>query len=1349
MANLFDRNRKEELLQAEKLLLDYMAWHMEPLSTQLLNKVIEKVGATAKEAKKMLDGLQRSGKMMCCEQNSKYASGKAYTLPVDLHLQLLWNLKDISTGQACLYKSIPYYTYSMGLFSSWRTTLLQYAATGELKEIPSSVDEEKILFTLFKGMLSHPQWKMFCLQLPSHILSLLFQQEEMQWSDQLNKPDDEFLRTLFFDNAQILPEARAVYRDYYSIAEYVFPGRINDIPQSVFEGGILGKAAYALYHQYQGRQKEAIALYQLAVKLLGRSFFGHPFFDVTYVLALMNDGDASSKKKLSTLSKKRELRDMPDLFPAQLLIRFALHEEMTDIVRYAELNFEKFTPQVKVLVALLIYHYQLKENCTIDRNWVETCIDHDYLKLLQLECSQDFPRFIAKADALKQELGLSPLLPPFKKLLEWEKTINLLMDLTAGKEDTKLTGTKAESRSRIIYYIDCAQQITPRLQKSKDGASWSKGRNIALTTFNKQSVEGMNETDRRLAACVRSYSGGWGIGDYSILDGPGAFAVLAGYPLVFQEENPDVPVVITKDEPQLVVTKAPGGYRVNVNATPPFDSNTKLHKENDQLYRVLMLNPMQRKVMESFHHSSYFPIHAKMQLAELLNRLSRVITIHSDLLQSDEKLKTVKGDALITVQLQPMGEGVKAELFVKPFIEQPPYCKAGQGASSVMGMVGGKRVQAVRNLKKEEENFTVISRLMQRVSGDRTATDVLFFDDYYQCLELIEALREQSKISRTEWPEGVKFTLNRSADLSNLNLSLKSVGQWFEVDGELKVDARLQLKIGELLQKVRESKGRFIALGDSEFLALSQQLRRQLEEMDAMLQHDKKTLKISRMNASSMAEMEQMGVSLTKDSSFAALQQRIEEAAKEKFAVPRNLQAELRGYQEEGYRWLSRLAHWGAGACLADDMGLGKTLQAIALMLSRGKRGASLVIAPASVLLNWKSEIERFAPSLTAVVMYNADNSRQALVDAASNFDVVLTTYGLLINEAELLAGKAWNIIILDEAHTIKNKETKMSKSAMELNGEFRLLLTGTPIQNHLSEIWNLFQFANPGLLGSFQHFNDSFIQPIEKGEDKQRQKQLKKILQPFLLRRTKTQVLDELPEKTEVTLSVELSAEERALYENLRQQALLNVEGASGGAMQALAEITRLRQAACHPALVNKNLKLASSKTQAFLKLVDELMTNNHRALVFSQFTSHLALIRQELDALNIDYLYLDGSLSVNERTDLVRQFQTGDQPLFLISLKAGGTGLNLTAADYVIHLDPWWNPAIEDQASDRAHRIGQTRPVTIYRLISTQTIEEKIIRLHQTKKSLADSLLDGSDMAHKLTKEEMLELLRGGASY
>ena len=423
------------------------------------------------------------------------------------------------------------------------------------------------------------------------------------------------------------------------------------------------------------------------------------------------------------------------------------------------------------------------------------------------------------------------------------------------------------------------------------------------------------------------------------------------------------------------------------------------------------------------------------------------------------------------------------------------------------------------------------------------------------------------------------------------------------------------------------------------------------------------------------------------------------------------------------------------------DMGLGKTVQAIALLLDRAKLGPQLVVMPTAVLVNWEHEIARFAPGLNVRVFNRED--RTALVKSIKAGDVVLTSYGVLTSEIELLKGVTWQTVVLDEAHTVKNRATKMSKAVMMLQTDCRVLLTGTPLQNRLSEIWNLFRFANPGLLGTYDDFVERFITPIETHQDRAVRRKLKRLVSPFILRRTKAEVLDELPEKTELTIRVTLSDAERALYESFRERASVGLESGEINPIQALAELTKLRQAACHPELVDPKLKIASSKTAAFLSLAEELRESGHRALVFSQFTSHLALVKRELDARGIKYLYLDGSDTASKRAQLVDEFRQGDAPLFLISLKAGGTGLNLTAADYVIHLDPWWNPAIENQASDRVYRIGQDRPVTIYRLIAENTIEEKILRLHETKKSLADALLEGADMSSRLTKDEILKLL------
>jgi SNF2 family DNA or RNA helicase len=366
--------------------------------------------------------------------------------------------------------------------------------------------------------------------------------------------------------------------------------------------------------------------------------------------------------------------------------------------------------------------------------------------------------------------------------------------------------------------------------------------------------------------------------------------------------------------------------------------------------------------------------------------------------------------------------------------------------------------------------------------------------------------------------------------------------------------------------------------------------------------------------------------------------------------------------------------------------------------------------------------------------------------------DLLICSYGLLQQEdvADMLAEVEWETIVLDEAQAIKNAATKRSQAAMRLQGKFKLLTTGTPIENHLGELWNLFQFINPGLLGSLDNFNQKFANAIERNQDKLARARLKKLIQPFILRRTKTQVLAELPSRTEILLHVQLSKEEQLFYEALRREAIEKLTNSDANAgqkhLQVLAEIMRLRRACCNAQLVKPGVNLASSKLALFGETVTELLDNGHKALVFSQFVDHLQIVKKYLEEHKISYQYLDGSTPAKERKKRVDAFQAGEGDVFLISLKAGGTGLNLTAADYVIHLDPWWNPAVEDQASDRAHRIGQLRPVTIYRLVAKGTIEDKIVDLHQHKRDLANSLLEGTEMSGKISTDDLLKMIREG---
>ncbi len=455
----------------------------------------------------------------------------------------------------------------------------------------------------------------------------------------------------------------------------------------------------------------------------------------------------------------------------------------------------------------------------------------------------------------------------------------------------------------------------------------------------------------------------------------------------------------------------------------------------------------------------------------------------------------------------------------------------------------------------------------------------------------------------------------------------------------------------------------------------------------------------------------------------------------------------LRGYQREGLGWLAFLQRFGFGGCLADDMGLGKTVQVLALLEARREQaaGPSLVVVPKSLVFNWMQEAARFTPALRVLDHTGTDRARDG--DTFGGYDVVLTTYGTLRRDAVHLKDREFDYVILDEAQAIKNADTESAKAARLLRGRHRLALSGTPIENHLGELWSLFEFLNPGMLGSASAFGLSGAGG--RTVDEPARALLARALRPFVLRRTKAQVAQDLPRKLEQTLYCELDGAQRVLYDELREhyrRALLGRiarEGLGRSKIQILEALLRLRQAACHPALIDRGRAAeGSAKLDMLLPRLAEVADEGHKALVFSQFTSLLALVRARLDRDGIPYEYLDGR--TRDRAARVTRFQADPGcRLFLVSLKAGGLGLNLTAAEYVFLLDPWWNPAVEAQAIDRTHRIGQTRPVFAYRLIARGTVEEKVLELQQTKRDLADAIINAdSSLLRTLTRDD-LELL------
>jgi len=949
----------------------------------------------------------------------------------------------------------------------------------------------------------------------------------------------------------------------------------------------------------------------------------------------------------------------------------------------------------------------------------------------------------------------------------WEKSLHAIeqfLEAVNRSEQASVGKSNGESQvheERMIWEVRFAPggdwiQVDPYLQKlSKRG--WTKGRKVALARIyenqSSQEFEFLSTQDQAISQSLRQSfeisSYGYRETNYQ-WNTNGLVQALVGHPLLFRPDDRTTPIEIALAAPGLTIQQT--GQKMKFAVSPPNDGGSLvIQDEGANRVSIVEFNKRQQQLAEIISTMPAIPTSQEDRIAAIAQSLSPVIAVQSDIDGATPAGKTLEADSKILVQLTPYQQGLRAELFVRPLGEEGPFCRPGQGAASVFASVLGKPLTTRRDLKLEKKRLVKLlatsHQLDVRTVGDEQ-TEWLFHstDDALELVVELQALAADSELT-VLWPRGKTHDIAGQATSKQFRVSVSKDRDWFAASGKLKVNSQLTLDMMNLLDLVSESPSRFLKLDDGRFLALTAELRERIAEIASLGSVSQGKVRFAPIRALAMHELMEETNTRT-DKHWKAHLARIEESATLDSQTPSTLQTELRDYQQEGFAWLTRLAHWNTGACLADDMGLGKTIQALALLIARASEGPALVVAPASVGFNWESESVKFAPTLTPKIFRDLDRD-QFFAELAPG-DVAITSYGLIQSEIKRFAKVEWNTILLDEAQAIKNMETKRSQAVMKLQGSFRVILTGTPLENHLGELWNLFRFITPGLLGSSAEFRERFSLPIERDQCRKAKKRLQRLIQPFLLRRTKTEVLSELPPRSESVLEIEMSPAEVALYEALRQKALEKMAAAANDKskkgekhLQILAELTRLRLACCHPSLVGGE-GIASSKLEMFRHKIREIIDGRHKVLVFSQFVKHLSILRKELDAMEISYQTLDGSTPTKKRKSIVEAFQNGDGDVFLISLKAGGTGLNLTAADYVIHMDPWWNPAVEDQATDRAHRIGQSRPVNVYRFITKGTIEEKIVALHQTKRDLADSLLSGSHLASKLSTDDLIALLR-----
>jgi superfamily II DNA or RNA helicase len=669
-----------------------------------------------------------------------------------------------------------------------------------------------------------------------------------------------------------------------------------------------------------------------------------------------------------------------------------------------------------------------------------------------------------------------------------------------------------------------------------------------------------------------------------------------------------------------------------------------------------------------------------------------------------------------------------------------PLIEAGAGPRLFTFDDEGQRVFVEREMDRERD---VVARAIDAMPRILAWEDTVgHTPDAERTLALAAYLEEnplgltiELKVGRP--PRAVEWPSARS------QLDVRRVDAWLTFSGSIEVEGQ-SLTVGEILEAARLAR-RYVRAGNGVFLELSKDAIAKLAPL-AM--------------AAELAPLEAPAIHMAFEAFLAAassvftartgldpreVTRRFEKRAKVTRA-PRLEHGTLRAYQEEGARWMLALASWAPGCVLADDMGLGKTVQTAAVLAARSRLGPALVIAPASVTSNWTTELARFVPSLS-VRWHHADRD----LTTVGPGDVVVVSYGLLQRTSEF-ADVSWSTVVVDEAQYVKNAGAQRSDAVRSLPRDFTIALTGTPLENHLGELHSIVDLVFPGLLGDETRFRERFRRPIEQAGDTERLAVLGRLLGPFLMRRTRAAVLEELPPREEITSLLELSSEERRRYVALREAVQRDMRARSRrettGQMRIalLAALTRLRQLACDVRLVDPSYDGAATKIARATELVEQIVAEGNKVLVFSQFTQFLALVNRALAGAGLRVGMLTGETPTERRRAIVDAFQRGEFDVFCISLLAGGTGLNLTNASYVVHLDPWWNPAVEEQATSRSHRMGQAHPVTVYRLVSRGTIEEAVLSMHAAKRALAASVLEGKGSPKSMSSTELLELLRYG---
>jgi hypothetical protein len=1298
---------------------------------------------TAFDGKAALEELTQKG-ILQLEGKDWYANMPRYGVNTDDFVPALWYLYECRKDLLLAFQKLQQHGSQTYMFV--RYAIKQLVESGyQLCTSANVIGKDQVL--LFCSVATEPRFQPLFANLQAE--SFLYFYEHL--SDYLISHDlvvdAELILTVIHQYNAITEAARCRLLAEMELYEYIATGQIpsGGIYSNIAAGFIMG----GLRNLCADKPIEAAKWFDMALKTQlkeggVRGYFKNGLMTFYLVLAYMVVASeekeehekmaAACRTRLRELVANMEVRTNREMLPAKILaedfcnISTSLHREQVQSLYDGGVNGE--LPPIYRSLAFLMANYLGYSTANMD---VNLCIPN--LALLQHEMSKYLPLYDYERESLRHRFGDHPTLVNIYHKAEWQSVLEGLMDEAEGG---KTVTDEPDTRLMYIRESPDSNAIQVREQTRLKNGAWGNGKRLSESRYKKGVVECMNNADRRILARL-NHSDHWELQLEHVIE-----EMVDDSRLYIGRTAPFEQVKVDRDKPYLMVEKEDDRFVVK--------SNVPLGKAQDDLvivedspthYSLINIPNEIRGYYIKLLQLGSLPLEAEPTLRSLLAKIGGKVELHSSLIEGGSTLPLVEGQWNVGFKLSPKpGGNWEVEVFVRPLPGGRKTFRLGMGDEVIIDENEEGRVRVKRHLELERQNRELVSHFWNS-EGEEFIEREIYSPEFM--LDLVQMIQSQPDTFYAEWPEGQGFKIRSlNKGMSSWSGVLKQRGQWFDIEGDVDIDEQTRISISELLELVGKSKGKFVKIGEGEFLALSEKLKAQLKALDAIANRERGKIKISPFSAALMGDdLLNGGLKLKMDQTLQDIRQRILDGSNYSPAIPKELNATLRPYQKDGYLWIARLNSWGAGALLADDMGLGKTIQTIAFLLLKKNEGPSLVVAPASVAPNWKTEMEKFAPTLNVQVLNFATDRQQVIRDAKAG-DVVVTTYGILLSIQDDITQKHWNVACLDEAHIIKNRGAKTSAAAMKIQADNRVMLTGTPVQNHLGELWSLFQFVNPGLLGNYEHFSQKFIIPIEGYQDKEKQEQLEHIVHPFMLRRTKQAVLKELPEKIEIYHSVELNRDELAIYESIRVRAekMLQAAGADID-MHVLAEITRLRQAACSAQLIEPKWTGECSKITSLVELLQGVIEGGNRALVFSQFVSFFDIVRKELDRLGMKYFYIDGSVSMKQRAEMVEAFQNGENSLFLISLKAGGLGLNLTGANYVFHLDPWWNPAIEQQATDRTYRIGQNRAVTVYHLVSKNTIEEKIIRLHQTKRDLAENILAGTDASYKLTGKDLLEMV------